>query len=416
MNPLLVRVIASLAAVALFGWFNFGLNAAAPLVSGDAAVAQLLNSDAGYASSQVGMHLFNGTPVSSVLLLVLLAALWWKYLRGALGAWFGCVAAAGLLATPAFAYYDTSDRPEFVEIAPNQTAFLIPVMGANKDTQGNFMSEAYLAANKVALKRVQIPHTLIRNPGWSADYYVPAAKLIIVDRSPFNREWVAAHDRGTSGRDESFRFESGESVNISTGITISAYVKEEDTAKFLYWFGTKNPAPTPSDPAANFASVAQGRSLAEVMDSVVRGKVQAVLAREFGGRSTTEAALKKREIITIVEDEVRKTFAEKGITIDYIGYAESLTYDNPEIQKAIDNAFIAQRDSAAAIARAAALPALKALADIELERSFGAALLRWNGQVSVPNFVVLPSDVMDNLAGLLKGLLGTKDAPASAKP
>ena len=416
MNPVLSRVLASVGVLVGFGVLNSLLIATAPLLSGEASVAQLQNSDVGYLGAQAGIRLFNGSPVSFAVLLAVLAAVWWRYLRMLGGRWLGAAAVLALL-TPgaALAYYDTSDRPEFVEISPNETAFLIPVAGANKDTQGSFMSEAYLAANKVALKRVQIPHALIRNPGWSADYYVPAAKLIIVDRSPYNREWVAAHDRGTSNRDESFRFESADSVNISTGISISAYVKEEDTAKFLYWFGTKAVAVNTADPASNFASVARGRSLADVMDSVVRGKVQAVLAREFGSRGTNDAAHQKRAIIDIVETEVKKTFAEKGITIEYVGFAESLNYDNPEIQKAIDNAFIAEREAAAANTRASAAPALKALTDIDVERNFGAALTRWNGAINVPSFVVVPGDTIETLTGLLKGLLAPK-TPETAKP
>jgi hypothetical protein len=402
------RGIATVVVLALWGLANTLLNRAAPVASGELAVRQLDNSDTGVVVAQTTMSYFTGRGLPTVVLVAVLAWIWWRFLRAGWARIFAAFACLQLLGSPgAYAYYDKSDYTEAVEILPNQSAFLIPESGANQDTQGVFMSVDYLTRNKVALKRVIIPHVKLAGSGSFSDFYIPGARLTIVDRTPYYREWVAAKERGTAARDEAFRFESADSVNISTGIVISASVKEEDAAKFLYWFGTRTDKGDMSDPRVVFASVVYGRSLSEVMDSVVRGKVQAVLAREFGRRSTDDDIHQKAQIISTVETEVRDTFAPKGITVDYVGFAESLTFDD-DVQAAINRAYVASKDAERANLLAPALPNLQEIADIEIKRGLAAAVLRWNGQVTLPSFVVVPQSLTDLVAGLLK------PAPAAA--
>ena len=398
------RVVTTGVVVAAWGVFNLVSNKAAPVLYGELAVRQLENSNLDNVYSQVAMTFFTGHGLSALLLLVVLGIIWWRPFRGIFTK--AMVLAVMTLAlsggSPANAYYETVDNPEWVEIQPNQTAFLIPMVGANKTSQAAFMSEAYLQENKVAMKRVQIPHVLIKNSTWARDYYIPAAKLIIVDRSPFMREWVAATNRGTSNRDESFRFESAESVNISTGIVVAAFVKEEDAAKFLYWFGNRAEKGNPSDPHVMYASVVYGKSLAEVMDTVVRGKIQAIIAREFGKLSTDDGIRKKAEIIQTVDKETKETFLTKGITVEYVGYAESLTL-SPKVQEAIDRAYMAQKSALAADAQAKSVPVLEQLADIEVKKGLAAAAYKWNGQLpALPSFMVLPPDIVNSMTNWFK--------------
>jgi hypothetical protein len=58
----------------------------------------------------------------------------------------------------AYAYYDQANYTEAYFILPNESAFFIPDVGANKETQGGFGSEAYLQENKIPAKRFEIPH------------------------------------------------------------------------------------------------------------------------------------------------------------------------------------------------------------------------------------------------------------------
>jgi hypothetical protein len=306
-------------------------------------------------------------------------------------------ALAVFAASPANAYYDRTDYPEFVEVQPNQSAFAIPVVGDTKSTQTNFGSQAFLDANKVATKRFQVPHTLIRNPGWSADYYVPAVKLILVDRTPYMREWTDSTTSGTSSKAEGFHFQSREGINISTGISIAAMIKEEDAAKYLYWFGTNNQVVNTNDPSSNFASVAYGKSLKEVCDTVIRGYVQSALSNEFMRNSFVDDNAKAGEIMDKIRADVIKHFAEKGITVDFIGFSGGLDYDKP-IQDSINDTFITTQKALASANMMTAVPYMQAQAEINIRNAEAQAITKWNGSIPVPaNITTIGQGWIDTL-------------------
>jgi len=192
------------------------------------------------------------------------------------------------------------------------------------------------------------------------------------------REWRDEADRGTSNKKEGFTFQSREGINIGTGISISAMVREEDAAKFLYWFGTRQQNYT--DVASQFASVAQGKSLAEIMDTVVRGMVQSELSNEFMKRSFVDGNAQAADIMVTVRANVTKHFAEKGITIDNIGYSGPLNYSDA-IQKSIDSVFIATQSAASSAAMMAAVPYMREQAAINVTNAQAAAIQKWNGAI-----------------------------------
>ncbi len=379
---------------------------------GSLAADQLADSNSAYAQSMYEINLLNHFSPNALALLALLAglALVWKSELKKLFTPTACL----LLCVAAFpesgsAYYSKTDYTEVVEILPNQTAFLIPETGANKEKQASFMSEDYLNVNKVAMKRVTIPHVKLEGSSVWADFYVPGARLLIVDRTPSTREWVSTPARGTDVKDQGFHFESAESINVSTGIVISAFVKEEDAAKFVYWFGSHKQEIADTDNEARFASVIHARSLAEVVDDNVRHKVQAVLAREFGKLPLVEAAAHKAEVIAQVEKEVKETFLPMGITVSFVGYAEGLTYD-PKIQAAIDGVFLATKETEAKTQRMAAIPFEQAMVNINFINAQADAMktasTKWDGKLDLPNWVVVPQGITDNLASWMgKGKL-----------
>ena len=294
----------------------------------------------------------------------------------------------GGIATNANAYYDTKDNPEFIMIQANQSAFAIPVVGDNKATQTNFGSKKFLDDAKVAAKRYMVPHMLVRNANWGTyDYYVPSVLLILVDRTPYMREWTDATDRGTSTKKEGFQFQSKEGITISAGVSIGAMVKEEDAATFLYWFGTKN-QPATSDIAGQFSSVSQGKSLSDIMDTVVRGYVQATLSQHFMKHSFADGNANASAIMEEIKTDVTKHFAERGITIDYVGYSGTLVYSDT-IQKSIDEVYVASQKAASSAAMMPALPYMNAQADVNIKVAAADAMRKWNGAVPyLPSTVV----------------------------
>ena len=394
----LVRGLASLVAVLLWMSLTFLAETGAPLISAPLAGRQLENTDAGYVAAQFGVHLFSWIGgLATIALLVVLAALWWAPLRqrasrsnvrriGPVVALLAVFAGAH----PASAYFDTVDKTEGYFILPDEFAFWIPDVGANKDSQGRFEGVDYLNANKLAAKRFIIPHAKLSNSGgnWGYDAYVPTGRLIIVDRTPYNREWVAAKDRGTSTRNELFPCQSLEGLNVTVEISIAASVLEENAARYLYYFGIKPPAGDRTTNPVIFTSVFYGRSLTEVMDGVGRGSVQAMVCNEFSTRTLDQGNLQARQIIDTVQKSAAAFFATRGITLDYIGWAGTFTFD-ADVQQAINRSYDANKI-------APVLETLKTKALID-------AIARWDGKLpaNVSGLWLMPSDVMSAFTGLI---------------
>jgi hypothetical protein len=406
-NHILRRAIATAAAVVLYGWINFVLHPAGTIATGQAAGQQFADSDVGYVTSLVGINLFSNLGIPAIVLLVVIVAIWWGPLRH----WWTGVATAAvlcvLLSTPqAQAYYDKTDYTEAYTILPNESAFWIPDAGANKDNQAQFDSEAYLQANKIAVKRFIVPHTKLQGSGGFFDFYVPAGRLIIVDRTPFSREWVESHDRGTSTRNESFPCQSKEGLNIAVGVSIGASVLEANAAKYLYRFGVLPPAGDRTDPKVIFNSVFFSRRLADVMDDVGRKKVQTLVCNEIAGRSFDKANEEANQIMGAVGKAATDYFASVGITLDFIGWADTFTFD-AAVQDAVNRRYIASQDQAIAAALAPYASTIQALAAADALRSFGR---KSDGRL--PSTIVgLPTDLGTLLGTLLRSGSGVP-APA----
>lgn len=365
------RGIATLVAILCYGWINFLLNPVSTILTGQIAGKQFENSDTSYVVSVVGMNFFGHLGIPFIFLLIVLAVIWWKYIREFGASLFVALFAFGLLqGSPAKAYYDKTDYSEPYFILPNESAFYIPDVGANKSSQTQFGSEGYLKENKIPAKRFIIPHVKLENSGFWSNYYVPAGRLIIVDRTPYNREWVSSSARGTSTNDEGFPCQSTGGLNITVGIAIAASVMEEDSPRFLYRFGVNPPQGDRTRPEVIFTSVFQGRSLKEVMDNVVRSKVQALVCAEFTTRTFVQGNSKAAEIMTNVQKSVDVYMKSVGITLDYIGWADTFSFDKA-VQDAINRRFVATQDEAIATLLAPHVATIKALAEAQAIRSFG---------------------------------------------
>jgi hypothetical protein len=219
------------------------------------------------------------------------------------------------------------DRPEYVEIDTSETGFLIPLEG-DTTAQARFQSEDYLKQRNVAAKRVQITHRWSQEGRMPDDgRWIPTVRLVKVNRSPVTREWTTAQTTTASGAiqrsDRAIWIESADSVGFSMGFTCTAFIPEEDAAKFLYWY--------PSG------------SLADVMDHEVRGRIQQAAAEVAAKYPLDGLRARKQEIADAVKTDVTNFFAARGVTVTTVGMFGGMTYENPEIQRAIDQTFIAQQ-------------------------------------------------------------------------
>jgi len=167
--------------------------------------------------------------------------------------------------------------------------------------------------------------------------WIRSVRLVKVNRSPVTREWMTGDNGQNSGprrpgaNDRAIWIESADSVGFSMGFTCTAFISEEDAARFLYWY--------PSG------------SLAEMMDREVRGRIQQVAAEVAAKYPLDGLRARKQEISDAVKKDLTNFFATRGITITTVGMFGGMTYENPEIQKSIDQTFIAQQQKVVAEAK-----------------------------------------------------------------
>ena len=215
------------------------------------------------------------------------------------------------------------DKPEFVTIEASQTAFLIPLVG-DTTTQSAFESEELLAEAKVATKEIQIPHRWVQlgRRHWYGEWK-PSATLIVVERKPVSRSWesgdsaAASHNRAIFG-------ETADQIGIYVGMNCTAMIEEKDAAKFLYRYNN-----TP---------------LETVIDTDIKKLVEDRFNVETAKYTSTELGAAKGEIMEAVKNYVVPYFKEYGITITVLGMKEGVSYENDEIQKAIDAKFASEQE------------------------------------------------------------------------
>ena len=197
-------------------------------------------------------------------------------------------------------------------VESSQTAFVLPLEGANKTNQGKMDSEAYLERNKVAAKRIEIP-TRWHQTGRRSDVgnWIPTVRIIIVEREPVTRKWTGIQD--------DINVESSESIAFGIGVTVTASIPESTASKFLY----------------NYS----GKTLATVVNSDIKPFVQSVLTSEFGSRGLSKCQAERAEINKSMVDRVSKHFNQYGIEIKQIGIVGGFTYQSASIQTSIDEKF-----------------------------------------------------------------------------
>ncbi len=411
---IVARIIGTIIVLSLVGWVDFAWNMVGTLASGKIAGLQFQDSDSAYITAMTGMRFFSDHSGFITLIGLAVVLLIWlgplkravTTARTSLPAIIAVVIAGGLLASPAYAYFDTTNRSEAYNILPNQSAFWVPDVGDNKSGQVQFDSEDYYNQNKVAGKRFAIPHHKFQNSGgWmSFDAYVPDGRLYIVDRTTFSHEWVDAHDRGTSGKKEGFPCQTNEGLNVTVGISVGATVEEKDAAKYLFNFGVIPPKGEPTDPAVIFASVYYSRSVADVMNDVGRKLIQGLACREIAARTLDMANKDTNAIMETISKTAIDELKTFGITVKFIGWADTFSFDG-SVQKGIDDKYVAN-------ILQPYLPTLTALASIKVQEGISTGI----DKHGMP-FVVTPGmiEALTNLGnGAAAALSPSAPAPAPA--
>lgn len=292
------------------------------------------------------------------------------------------------------------DKPEFVDIASNETAFIIPLTGKTSD-QSALASEDYLRKNMVAQKRVQVTHEW-RQTGrmHTTGKWVPNMMVIKVDRSPVSVSW------GKDSGSLRVSAESLESIGFTVPIAMTVMIEEKNTPLFL------------SKYTAN-------KKLIDVVNENIQPYVNAKSSEKFAPYTLVQCRTQKNAIVTTIAEDTKKFFADYGITITQFGSTDGLNYDSAEIQNAIDKQAILQAEGKAldekelnsrkqreidlknatndaniAREKASAVASLKALQEVEnskilAEAQAKAVIVTAEKGIVLPN--VLPESMFYNL-------------------
>lgn len=215
------------------------------------------------------------------------------------------------------------DTPEFVTIEASQTAFLIPLVGDTSD-QSAFESEELLLEAKVATKEIQIPHRWVQTGrrDWTGEWRA-SASLIIVERKPVSRSWESGESAADSANKAIFA-ETSDGIGIYVGMNCTAMIEETDAAKFLYRYNNT--------------------SLETIIDTDIKKMVEDEFNMAVAQYTSTDLLSHKNDIMKIVKTNVTNYFKDYGITITVLGLKEGISYENNDIQDAIDAKFASEQE------------------------------------------------------------------------
>lgn len=212
---------------------------------------------------------------------------------------------------------------DVVEVKPNETAWAIPLDAATQSGQVKFNSVDFLNQKKVASKRIMVDK-VSRSIGrfyWDIEW-IPAIRVIRVDRSLITREWT---DVGAGGAHDGIGVVTKDSVQLRVGLTITASIDEDDASTYLYYHGD--------------------RPLSDVLNQNVRSFAVAELTRQYSELALGAAQTNSTVIYNRLFEDAKIAFKAKGITIQYLGNAEGMTYADPKVQESINRSYTVQQDT-----------------------------------------------------------------------
>lgn len=215
---------------------------------------------------------------------------------------------------------------DMVDIKPNETAWAIPLDGASQAGQVKFNSVDFLNEKKIAAKRVMVDK-VERSIGraWYAYEWIPAIRVIKIDRSLVTKEWTDAQETGSSSRKEGIGVVTKDSIQLRVGLTITASIDETDASTYLYYHGEK--------------------PLADVLNQNVRSFAVAELTLQYAELSLSDAQTNSKTIYAALFRDAKAAFKDKGITIQYLGNAEGLTYADAKVQDSINKRYTVEQDA-----------------------------------------------------------------------
>ena len=117
--------------------------------------------------------------------------------------------------------------------------------------------------------------------------------------------------------------ETSDGIGIYVGMNCTALIEESDAVKFLYRYNN-----TP---------------LETIIDTDIKKMVEDEFNMQCALYTSTDLLSHKADIMDAVKTNVTNYFKQYGITITVLGLKEGISYENPDIQKAIDQKFASEQ-------------------------------------------------------------------------
>lgn len=206
------------------------------------------------------------------------------------------------------------DKPEYVEVGPNETAFVIPMF-----TDTNVKTEDQVQVNEnvdfykqhmVSSKLIQIPHKWIktgRTP--RSGYYKGTMRVITVDLTPRSGCWLQNDSNAV-------KVETAASQGITIPMSYTMRILPDDAALYLSFYK-----------AVDFQSV---------IDTQINRYFTGRASEYFHQVEYKDIAKQRDEILRKAVDETKDYFKSQGITIDQLAIVDGLIYDDASLQTNID--------------------------------------------------------------------------------
>ncbi len=301
-------IIFNIIGASIYGWVR-------PALDGKAAAMQLNGGTADLAMSAM---ILKAVTISLWISIFVIAWIWFiKRPKG--------FTALILLASFMVTGCGPARVDKFVEISPNETAFVIPLQGDTAANQATFNSVAYLNTKKVAAKRIPVP-LVEKNTGrmWCDYEWIDAIRVIKINRSLVSREWTSSSGTGSAAKNEGIPVVTKDGIQLSLGVAITVFIEEEDAPTYLYYHGEQ--------------------PLTQVTDVNIRNFCISELTREYSTLDLSDAKTNGPTIFRKLYDDAKSYFKTKGISVQQLGNAEGYIFNNPTIQEAINRRFTAEQD------------------------------------------------------------------------
>lgn len=207
------------------------------------------------------------------------------------------------------------DEPEYVEVGPNETAFVIPMFTdeltkTEDQVQLNNETVEFYKKSMVSSKLIQIPHKWIKTGRFENDgYYKGTVRVITVDLTPKSGNWLETDKNA-------IKVETAASQGITIPMSYTIRILPEDAALYLSYYKS-----------IEFQSV---------IDTQINRYFAQKAGEAFHKVEYKDVARLRDVILSDAVEQTKAYFKNQGITIDQLAIVDGLIYDDASLQSNIN--------------------------------------------------------------------------------